>query len=66
VWEVIKMALLGGLIGIIALICAVWVIYDVLVNNKGLSDTAKVIWIVCALLFSIITAIVYLLIGRKK
>ena len=56
----------GGLLGIVALICAIWVIYDVLVNNKSLSDTAKLVWIICAVLFSIITAIVYLLIGRKK
>lgn len=60
------MAIFGNLIGIIALICAVWVIYDVLVNNKRLSDVAKVIWIVCAVVFSIITAIVYYLIGRKR
>jgi hypothetical protein len=60
------MAIFGGLIGLIALVCAILVIYDVLVNNKRLSDTAKVIWIICAVLFSIITAIVYLLIGRKK
>ncbi|MBS3073215.1 PLDc N-terminal domain-containing protein [Candidatus Pacearchaeota archaeon] len=60
------MAILGSLIGIIALICAIWVIYNVLVNNKGLSTAAKVIWVICAVLFSIITAIVYFLIGRKR
>jgi hypothetical protein len=60
------MALFGGIIGIIALVCAIWVIYGVLTKNKGLSTTEKVIWIVCAVLFSIITAIVYFLIGRKK
>lgn len=59
------MAILGSLIGIVALICAVWVIYDVLVNNKKLSDGMKVLWIIVAILFSIITAIVYFLIGRN-
>lgn len=54
------------IISIIALICAVWVIYDVLAKNKGLTTVAKVIWIVCAVFFSIITAIVYYFIGRKK
>jgi Tfp pilus assembly protein PilZ len=53
------------IVSIIALVCAVWVIYDVLVKNKKLSVAAKVIWIVCAVLFSIITAIVYYFIGRK-
>ncbi len=56
----------GTLIWIIAVVCAVWVIYDVLAKNKGLSTAAKIVWIICALLFSIITAIVYYFIGRKK
>jgi len=55
-----------SILGIVALICAIWVIYDVLVNNKKLDQTKKIIWIVCALLFSIITAIVYYFIGKKK
>jgi hypothetical protein len=55
----------GGILGIVALICIVWVIYDVWTNNKKLSDTAKIVWTVCAVLFSIITAIVYWLVGRK-
>jgi uncharacterized membrane protein YkgB len=54
------------IIGIIALIAAILVIYDVLVNNRGLSGGMKVIWIVCAILFSIITAIVYYLVGRNN
>ena len=56
--------ILETVVGIIALICAVWVIYDVLVNNKGLSDGMKLFWIVFAVFFSIITAIVYYFIGR--
>lgn len=59
------MALFGSLIGLIALLCAIWVIYDVLANNKKLSTGMKVVWIVCALFFSIITAIVYYFVGRK-
>jgi NhaP-type Na+/H+ or K+/H+ antiporter len=55
----------GGIIGVIVLICAVLVIYDVWTNNKKLSDTAKIVWTVLAVLFSILTAIVYWLIGRK-
>ncbi len=57
---------LGTILGIIAIIAAIWVIYDVLVNNKGLSDGMKVLWIVCAVLFSIITAIIYYLFGRNQ
>jgi hypothetical protein len=56
----------GGLLGIIALVCAIWVIYDVWTNNKKLSTGLKVVWTVFALLFSIITAIVYYFVGKKK
>ena len=56
----------GGLIGLIALICAIWVIYDVLAVNKRLSDVAKIVWIIAALIFSIITAIIYYLVEKRK
>jgi hypothetical protein len=54
-----------GLIGIIGLICAIWVIYDVLANKKRMSIGMKIIWVVCAVLFSIITAIVYYLLEKR-
>lgn len=60
------MAIWGSLVGIIALICAVLVIYDVWAKNKGLSQTAKIVWTIFAVVFSILTAIAYLLFGRKK
>jgi len=56
----------GLLFMIIAVIAAIWVIYDVLVNNKRLSDGMKVLWVVLAIFFSIITAIIYYLVGRNK
>ncbi len=56
----------GTLIGIIALIAAIWVIYDVLVNDRRLSDGMKVLWIICAVVFSIITAVIYYLVGRNS
>lgn len=60
------MALFGTLTSIIALACAIWVIYDVLVNNKRLSTGMRFVWIVCAVLFNVITAIVYYFIGREN
>ncbi|MBT7902742.1 hypothetical protein HN587_02690 [Candidatus Woesearchaeota archaeon] len=55
----------GGIIGIIGLACAIWVIYDVFAKNKKLDTKMKIIWTVAAILFSIITAIVYYFIGKK-
>jgi ABC-type antimicrobial peptide transport system permease subunit len=56
----------GSIVGIIAIIAAIWVIYDVLVNKKNLSTGMKILWIVCALFFSIITAVIYYLVGRNS
>jgi len=53
------------ILGIVAVLAAIYVIWDVIVNNKKLSDGMKVLWIVLALLFSIITAIVYYFVGRN-
>lgn len=44
----------------------IWVIYDVLTNQKGFSSGKKLLWIVFAILFSIITAIVYYFVVKKK
>jgi len=59
------MALLETILSIIALICAVWVIYDVFTQNKKLSTGMKVLWIVLAIIFSIIAAIVYYFMYKK-
>ena len=55
----------SSIIGIIGLIAAIWVIYDVLANNKSLDTGMKILWIVLALLFSIITAAVYYLVYKR-
>ena len=55
-----------GIWGIVGLVCAVWVIYDVFAVQKKLSVGMKVLWTILALLFSIITAIVYYLVVKKK
>ena len=56
---------INSIISIIALVCAILVIYDVLAVNKKLSTGQKVLWVVLALVFSIITAIVYYLVYKK-
>ncbi len=57
---------MGMTIGyIVALIALVWVIYDVLVNQKRMQGLHKILWIIAAILFSIITAIVYFLVVKK-
>jgi prolipoprotein diacylglyceryltransferase len=56
----------GTLFGLIALVCAIWVIYEVITKHKHWSDGKKLVWIVCAVIFSIITAIVYYFMEYKK
>ena len=50
---------------ILGIVCAVWVIYDVWAVNKKVGTGGKVIWSIFAILFSIVTAIVYYFIGKK-
>lgn len=52
--------------GLIVLISVIWVVYDVLTQNKGLSTVMKVVWILAALIFGILGAIAYYFLGRKR
>lgn len=52
----------GYIIGIAA---AIWVIYDVVVKQKGMKGLHKILWIVLAIVFSLITAIVYFFVVKK-
>lgn len=57
---------MGWLLWLIGLICAVWVIYDVAAKQKKMKTGMKVLWIVLALIFSILTAIIYYFVVKKK
>lgn len=57
--------MLNYIIGIVALVCFIWVTYDVLAVQKRLSTGYKILWVVLAFFFSIITAIVYYLMYKK-
>ena len=48
-----------GLWGVLALVAAVWVIYDVLTKQKKMKGLNKALWVIGALVFSLVTAIVY-------
>jgi ABC-type polysaccharide/polyol phosphate export permease len=56
---------LGGVVwsilALLALIGAIWVIYDVIVKQRQMSRTKRTLWIVFAAVFSLVTAIVYYL-----
>ncbi len=55
----------NSILYLVALISGIWVIFEVLTKQKGMSMGSKVLWIICALLFSIITAIVYYFTKKK-
>jgi prolipoprotein diacylglyceryltransferase len=55
----------GTLISIVAILLAIWVIYDVWKKNKRLNKEEKILWTVFAVIFSIITAIVYYIVKKK-
>lgn len=53
------------LFGLIALICAIYVIVDVWTKQPGMGTGEKAVWTVAALFFSIITAIVYYIMRKN-
>lgn len=53
-----------GILVLLGFVAAAWVIYNVWQDDSK-SNEAKLVWIVCALCFNIITAIVYLLLEKK-
>lgn len=59
------MALGQTILYLVAIVCAIWVIYDVFAKNKKISDGMKVLWTVLAIVFSIITAIIYYFVEKK-
>jgi len=60
------MELISTIWGLLALASVIWVIYDVLTQNKSLTSVMKAVWIIVALLFGIIGAVVYYFIGKNK
>jgi prolipoprotein diacylglyceryltransferase len=60
------MRLGSGILYVLAVVCAVWVIYEVITKHKHWTDGKKILWIICAVIFSIITAIVYYFTEYKK
>ncbi|WP_340818441.1 PLDc N-terminal domain-containing protein [Methanolobus sp. WCC4] len=59
------MSMLANIWGLIALASVIWVIYDVLTQNKGLDTVKKVLWILVALIFGVLGAIAYYFLGKK-
>jgi hypothetical protein len=56
----------GLVVGIIGLICAILVIYNVFAKQKKMKLSHKVFWTIVAILFNIVTAIVYYFVIYKK
>ncbi|WP_075589727.1 PLDc N-terminal domain-containing protein [Labilibacter marinus] len=57
---------MSNLIYLVALAAFVWLVYDVVTNQKSMSTGKKVLWIVFGFFFSIIAAIVYYLTVKQK
>ncbi|USG99654.1 PLDc N-terminal domain-containing protein [Thermococcus argininiproducens] len=51
---------------IIGLLVTVWVIYDIVKNQKDMRTSKKVLWILVAFLFGVVGAIAYYLIVKRK
>ena len=47
------------------LLSTIWVIYDIMAEQKEMSDTEKLIWVLVALFLGIIGAIVYYFVVKR-
>ena len=56
----------GWLFWIIEIACAAWVIVDILKYQKKMKDNEKLIWIIAAIIFGLLTAIVYYFVHKQK
>ena len=56
----------GTIFWLLGLAAFLYVLIDILTHQKKMPTTNKVIWIVCAVIFNIITAIVYYFVVKKK
>ncbi|MBP1909129.1 PLD nuclease N-terminal domain-containing protein [Methanolobus bombayensis] len=59
------MSLTGNIWGLITLLSVIWVVYDVITQNRRLDPMKKILWIVVAMLFNILGAIAYYFLGKK-
>ena len=55
-----------SLLSLLSLAALVWVLYEVWGVNKGLSTGSKVIWTIGALFFSVLAAILYYFMEKRK
>ncbi len=55
-----------GIWGLLAFVLAIWVVYDVLANNKKISTGMKLLWIILGFILPIAGPIIYYLVGKKK
>lgn len=56
---------MGNLVWLLGVVSSIWVIYNVW-NDPRKSNEQKLIWTVCAVLLSVVTAVAYYLLEKKK
>jgi hypothetical protein len=63
---IIDPSLTGVVYGLIVVASVIWVIYDIITNNKDLDSTKKALWILAVLMFGLLGMVVYYFLGRNK
>jgi len=57
---------MGKIFWLISTVCAIWVIYDVWEKQKQMDKTLKIVWTAAAIVFNVLTAIVYYFLVKSK
>lgn len=57
---------MSGLIYLIGLVCALWVIYDAWVVNKKIDENSKILWTILAIVANVLAAIIYYFVHKRS
>ena len=57
--------MINNILYVLGIIAFIWVVYDVIANQKKMSGGMKAVWIILGFFFNIITAVIYYFVVKK-
>ena len=64
-WEIILILALLGPLALLSMVFWIWMLIHA-IQNKGLDDTEKIVWVIDIALLHFLGALIYLFVGRPK
>jgi len=64
-WEIILILALLGPLALLSMVFWIWMLIHA-IQNKGLDDTEKIVWVIVIALLHFLGALIYFFVGRPK